>query len=544
MKNRKRQEGISIITLVITIVVIIILLIIGYRITQDPTDQAVFMRFSQEISDIKKGVETQKLINSKKGLDEATLNQNFKKVIVRNPPTNFVSFDSDEFTAYLIDLRLIDYEKIKSGQEYKNFKAGDTVTFDVDDVYIYDKLGNIYYLKGLYINGEGIYYTNVEKKADGPVVEAENTEGLKVQARVYPARGGEITSVTVGGIVATKVEDNIYEAEVPKNGTYIVIATEEDVGSTRTVVKVTKGDDEVITDPDIEPPTKGIITINGGEPYTRAIRGTVTIDTDAQQISFKHITSGTIPTRPSSTDSSWQKTITEYPINLSEGHNDVYVWFRNVGNSTVLEATASIILDTIPPTDQAPKVEIFNEQSFRITSNQKDFGSGLKNIEIGYKEESETEFKWITVSDVENPVIEVNNNEPGKNYIVKTRAEDNVGNKSESKTAQTGVLSEIPSPVTIDYNPRTGWTKRSTVEITYPDRANEGIYEKWYRINEGEWITANSLRVSFYLEENAKIDAVVVRKIGGETLFGEWATETISNIDNIPPRFGEIEMDD
>ena len=539
----KNQKGVSIVTLVITIIVLIILLLIGYRMTQDPADKAIFMRFSQEITDIKKGVETQKLINSKDGLDEATLNRNFKKIIVKNPPENFVSFDTDELTAYLIDLKVIDYQKIKTGQGYKNIKSGDTVTFDVDDVYVFDKLGTVYYLKGLYIENEGIYYTNIEKKADGPVVEAENTEGLKVQVKVYPANGGEISSVTVGGELATKVAEGVYEIEVPKNGTYIVIATEEDVGSTRTVVKVTKGDEEGTDEPEIAPPTKGIVTINNGEPYTKNVRAIVNIDTDANQMSLKHVTSGVIPTQPNSLDPSWRTVAETYPINLSEGTNDVYVWFRNKGNNTtILEGTATILLDTVPPTTQAPTVEIFDEQSFRITANQKDFGSGIKKIEIGYREESEVSFKWITVSDIENPTIEISNNTPGKNYIIKTKAEDNVGNQSESKEAQTGVLSEIPSGVNIYYSPKDGWTKVSHITIEYPARAMEGIYEKWYRINGGEWRTASRQKEEFDIEENATIEAVVVKKVASQTLFGEIAKETITNIDNIPPEFGDVEI--
>ena len=74
----KNQKGITLITLVITIVVILILAAISINVSDNTVDEAVSAKFKQEIVDIKKGVETKKLINAKKGLDEATLNKDFK----------------------------------------------------------------------------------------------------------------------------------------------------------------------------------------------------------------------------------------------------------------------------------------------------------------------------------------------------------------------------------------------------------------------------------------------------------------------------------
>ena len=143
MTKLKNKKGVSLITLVVTIVVIIIMATIGFFSSEKTFDEAVAIKFEQEISEIKKGVDTVKLINAKQGLDDNTINKGFEKVFVENPPSNFISFDTDELTAYLVDLNAIDYKKVKTGQGYKEINSGDTVTFDETDVYIYDKVGTI-----------------------------------------------------------------------------------------------------------------------------------------------------------------------------------------------------------------------------------------------------------------------------------------------------------------------------------------------------------------------------------------------------------------
>ena len=545
MKNTNNQRGVSLITLVITIVVIIILALIGYRASTKPMDQAELAKFSEEITDIKKEVEAKKLFNSRDGLDEATLNRDFKKVKVENPPSTFASFDTDENTGYLVDLNKIQYDKIRTGQAYRSFNAGDTVTFDKDDVYVYDRIGNVFYLKGMYIEGEGLQYTVNEKKFGGPLLEAENTHDRVVEVRVTPINGGTIQNVTVGGQNATQISEGVYEATMDKNGTFLVIATEQGTGSSKTTVRVTKGDDDgVFVGEEGEAPTLGSIQINGGEPYTTDRRAIVHIQTDAMQMNIKRVTNGGVPTIPSNSDSGWRTSATSYSLQLMEGSNDVYAWFKNQGNSTVLDDQQSIILDTTPPTDAAPSVVIFDEHSFRITANQIDpaVGSGLKEIKIGYKKEGGPDFIWTTVSDISNPTIEVTGNEPGVNYIIKSTAEDNVGHLTESKTYETGKLTEVPGGVRIDYNPTSGWTRQSTVIITYPNSSSGSTYERWYRINGSEWSKASGLTETILLDENAKVDAVVVKKVATTTYYGEMASVDITNIDSTAPTIEGIEF--
>ena len=71
-------------------------------------DEASNGKMMQELSEVKKGMLVVRSINAKSGIDEDTLNKGFIKVKVENPPDNFVSYDTDESTGYVVDLSVID----------------------------------------------------------------------------------------------------------------------------------------------------------------------------------------------------------------------------------------------------------------------------------------------------------------------------------------------------------------------------------------------------------------------------------------------------
>ena len=541
MSRIKSQIGLTLITLVITIVVIIILAAIGFIATGNTLDEAVSIKFEQEISEVKKGVETIKLINSKQGIDEQTINKSFKKVLVENPPSNFISFDTDKLTAYLVDLDVIDYKKVKNGQAYKDLNSGDTVTFDEDDVYIYDKLGTVYYVKGICLEGDENSYTIGGSELDGPYISAENTIGGTIEISVTPTNGGEISSVTVGGEIATKVSEGVYTIDVSENGSYIIIATEDGGSSSRATVIVNKLE-EIIGS--AEAPTKGTIKINTGEAYATRATATLFIDSDAELMYIKQLSVIEEPTAPTLEESGWRRCTESTSLYLAEGINKVCVWFRNKNNDTVLYSNASVILDTVAPTKTKPEVNI-NGYDFLVTCKQIDpaVGSGLKKIEIGYKIVGQSEYNFIEVENILNPSVTIADNSPNKSYSIITRAEDNVGHVTESFEYLTGKLNDIPSGVVIEYSPTTSWTRISTVVITYPENSLSNGYERWYRINGGEWKDVDTQTERLYLEENVKIEAVVVKRIGTQTLFGDIASVTIENIDVIEPKISDIELD-
>lgn len=539
MKIKNQQEGVTLITVVITIVVVIIIAAIGYVSSSKGLDEAISTKFQQEIAEVKKGVDTKKIINSKNGIEEEIINAGFKKIEVENPPKNFVSFDAGKNTAYLIDLSVIDYTELKTGQEYKDLVSGDKVKFDENDVYIYDKKGTVYYVKGISIEGSEKIYTINSEETEGPNITAENTEGGIINITVIPAKGGEISSVTVDGQIATKKSEGIYEIEVVKNGSYIIVATEEGNGASKTTVNVTKIDEEN-SKGNTEAPTIANIKINTGEAYTTRQMANLNIETDAEIMCIKHTKD---LAEPSIEDAAWRRSTEKSTLYLTEGLNVVHAWFKNKQNDTIIYKTTSIILDTTPPTKTKPDV-LIDDYDFEITSKQIDpaVGSGLKKIEIGYRASNESEYHWFEVENILTPKVTIKNNKPDVGYIIKSRAEDNVGHISESTEYITESLSSIPNGVIIEYSPTEGWTTLSTVVITYPEKSLEKSYERWYRLADGEWKEATGRVEKLYLEENIKIDAVVVKKASNETLFGEIKSITIENIDVIEPRLENIKM--
>lgn len=450
----KNQKGISLLTLIITIITIIILSVVTMKLNSKSLDEAAIVKFKQEITDVKKGVETIKLINSKDGLSEEALNKGFLKVKVagENIPLNFVSFDSGEMTAYLIDLELIDYKKIKTGHGYKEIEANDTVTFDVDDVYVYDKNGTVYYLKGTYLDGDEPYYTIDQKRTYGPKVVATNTVGGTIKIEVTPINGGIIENVTVNGAQATGIDTinntKIFECVVTKNGTYTIFATEKKYGTTKTLVKVTK----IVSSGDVQEALTGIIKINGKDDEhqdTINQNATLEIETNAELIFIKHVTNGITPIKPTKMTPGWEKAISRKNLYLSQGENIIYVWFRNTKGDVILEKSKSITLEALPGTEEIPVPEI-------------------------------------------------------------------------------------------SYSPVEGYTQKGQVTIKYPDTANEEKYEKCYRIAGGEWQVVEDLEIKLEIEQNIKVDAVVIARVGGDTALGKIVSVTINNIDKNAPIIGDI----
>lgn len=149
----KTKEGISLISLVITIIAIIIIAGISFFNGLDTPDTAIFSKFTEEISNIRVAVATVRARNSMEHNDE---NYGFKAVTLLNAPEDFVSFSNDASnkTGYVIDFDLIDYKPESRGMA---IITEEEITFENDDVYVYDKNGAVYYVKG-FANEDKIYY--------------------------------------------------------------------------------------------------------------------------------------------------------------------------------------------------------------------------------------------------------------------------------------------------------------------------------------------------------------------------------------------------
>lgn len=146
------NKGITLISLIIIIISIIILASIAIFNSFSAPEYAIFSTFTEELDSLQTSIAI-KRANGIANYDDE--NYGFKKVEIIDAPEKFKSFDEGTSTGYYVDLSLVDFELSGTGQEEL---VGDVVTFKENDVYIYDKNGIVYYVKG--IENEGyIYFT-------------------------------------------------------------------------------------------------------------------------------------------------------------------------------------------------------------------------------------------------------------------------------------------------------------------------------------------------------------------------------------------------
>ena len=513
------------ITVVITVIIMLILLSVFIGSSTSSIDQASETKIKQEMSEIKKGIDSIRLLNAKEGTDEETLNKGFIKVRIENAPESFVSFDDNEVTGYVVDLSTISYEKLKTGRDYLTLMKGDIVTFDKDDVFAYDGVGKVYYLKGYQLEtGELSYTEKAEERKEGPIVEILSTELGNVELKVTPKYGGEITSVIVGSKTATSMDGTNFEVKLTSNGSYIVIATEEGGNSTRTTLSVADITEEQSARPEIID-----VYVNDHSLYANKTVATLVIEAeDASKMSI----SQEVLDVPSVNDiARWREYKKESSIMLKEGINKIYVWVKSENEVSSDYKLAEVILDSIVPTRDEPTY-IMDGYKLVITCNQAD--ESEMTIEYGYKKTTEAEYTWQD----SQIVLDV---EPGVAYNIITRAIDIAGNASESRPIETAEVLSIPDNITIEASPEEMWTQRVAVSISYPGTYGIEPYENLYRINGGEWQKASSNSVAMTVISNAKIEAAVSAKLNGtDTRFGNIKEYDVKNIDRVKPYIFDV----
>ena len=144
------NKGISLISVVITVIVIIIISYIAIESGDRSPELAILSTFTHEVDDLRVALGTYRAESFEKNGD---FDYGFQKVSVENAPDDFISLDKNSTTGYLINLDTLGYKPYYG----KGSVTGDVVIFDVDDVYVYDKNGTVYYAKG-YEDGDNIYY--------------------------------------------------------------------------------------------------------------------------------------------------------------------------------------------------------------------------------------------------------------------------------------------------------------------------------------------------------------------------------------------------
>ena len=465
----KREDGVSMITLVVIIIILIILASIAFTST-NTIEEATEVAMMQELAEVRKGVNLVRMTNAKEGTDEETINEGFAKVNVIGAPDNFKSFDDDAITGYVVDLEKIEYTNVVYGHEYDKFVTGDTIQFDVDDVFVYDAAGSIYYTKGYVLEATGeVFYGDDEKeRLEGPTVRIIDTSGGNVKIEVTPKYGRAIESVLVGGREANTTDGTIYTITVNENKSYIVIATESEGGTTRTAFTITD-----ITNPEERIPVINNVYFNSYEEYTKEIIATLNVEaTNASDMYF----SKNANVAPDVNDESmWTTYRDAVDVELSEGKNRFYVWCKNEENKLSEYKVAEINLDTIAPSDTAPSY-IISGFAIDVTSNQTD--NNDISIEYGYKTLTGN-YTWQESNIITNVV-------PGEQYVIVTKAVDPAGNETISREVTTTAIPTIPGGVVINSHPER-WSDSVNVIIEYPNTYGVLNYENVYRINSGEW---------------------------------------------------------
>jgi type II secretory pathway pseudopilin PulG len=147
----KRNLGVSLISLIITIIVIIILASISFFGGMKTPENALLANFDEEVNNVRTALATYRA-----GLFEeyGDMDYEAKAVEIIDAPSEFVSISDSSTKGYVVDMSKLNYSTTSIA---KDAFEGDTVTFDVDDVIVYDKLGAVYYAKG-YRDENKLYY--------------------------------------------------------------------------------------------------------------------------------------------------------------------------------------------------------------------------------------------------------------------------------------------------------------------------------------------------------------------------------------------------
>ena len=145
------NKGISLISLIITIITIIIIATISIYNGYKTPEMADLTSFTSDMDMARVKLGTVRAQNFEEYGDK---DYSFQEVYIQNAPEGFISISNDEIKGYLI------HKDIYKGvlKKYGNGTiSGDTVEFDMDDVFVYDKNGTVYYAKGYFNDGKLFY---------------------------------------------------------------------------------------------------------------------------------------------------------------------------------------------------------------------------------------------------------------------------------------------------------------------------------------------------------------------------------------------------
>lgn len=147
----KCNSGVSLISLIITIIAIIILASISLFGGMRTPENAMLANFFEDVNNVRTALATYRA-----GMfeEKGDMDYDAKTVELVDAPSEFVSISESSTKGYVVDMSKLNYStKVIA----KDAFDGSIVTFGVDDVIVYDKLGAVYYAKG-YKDENKLYY--------------------------------------------------------------------------------------------------------------------------------------------------------------------------------------------------------------------------------------------------------------------------------------------------------------------------------------------------------------------------------------------------
>lgn len=318
----------------------------------------------------------------------------------------------------------------------------------------------------------------------------------------------------------------------------------------------------------IKPLNGASVIINNGDEYTGSRKVNLVIKAQGAESMYITNDPNDIPGRGDWIE--FKTSVAEHDIGVDNGRANVYVFVtanqEENGQLKYAVVSDSIYVDTTKPTKDAPTVTLLDNNRLKVTSNQKDTGSGIAKIEFGYRKESEKNFTWK--SSLDNIVLE-----EGTKYIIKTRATDHVGNVQESDTSE--IESEIQSTKIVPNEPAmaTGmkaiaWdSKQKEFEIdTATWKTSSGTKLTWYDYAETEenkdsrnsiwanaktsdgsywvWIPRFAYRITYYTDSsNTKVKGYYQNtNSAGINYYNSDGTTVATDPENVKSQYVDIEV--
>lgn len=226
------KKGVSLISLIIAIIVIIIIAASVLLNSESSIDNAYESMFYSELARVQDTV----TLKRNENMIQGDPNIGFQMLKVNNVPSDFVSAKSDatgSFYGYLVNLEALGMRDCEWGLDYPKFMGPDAeVTFKIDDVYVFDGNGSVYYLMGFTNDEESndrVHSMETENAYRNPVIGSvtylihSDMSKAMISIEAYSGTDSKIT-VTVGGEVAGYQDENKFYIEKTRNGTYDVVA--------------------------------------------------------------------------------------------------------------------------------------------------------------------------------------------------------------------------------------------------------------------------------------------------------------------------------